>query len=44
MKIPVGLTQEPTKVDVDRNSETIPTNKAVVLIAVDVRQVIADVL
>jgi hypothetical protein len=44
VKIPAGLTHQPTKIDVYRASDTIPTHKALVAIALDVRKRIADVL
>jgi hypothetical protein len=44
VKIPAGLTYQRTEIDVDRASNSVPTNKAFVAIALDVREIIADVL
>jgi hypothetical protein len=44
VKIPSGLTYQRTEIDVDRASESVPTDKALVAIALDVREIIADVL
>jgi hypothetical protein len=44
MEIPTGLVHQRAKIDVNRPSDTIPTYKALIAIALDVRERIADVL
>jgi len=44
MKIQSGLTQQSTKVDVNGASDAVPTHKPIISVAMDVREIIADVL
>jgi hypothetical protein len=44
MEIPPGLTYQRSEIDVDRPSDPVPTYKPVISVAVDIREIIADIL
>jgi hypothetical protein len=44
MEIPPGLTYQRSEIDVDRASDPVPTYKPIISVAVDIREIIADVL
>jgi hypothetical protein len=44
MEIPPGLTYQRSEIDVDRPSDPVPTYKPIISVAVDVREVITDIL
>jgi hypothetical protein len=44
MEIPPGLTYQRSEIDVDRPSHAVPTYKPIISVAVDIREIIADIL
>jgi hypothetical protein len=44
MEIPPGLTYQRSEIDVDRASDPVPTYKPIISVAVDIREIIADIL
>ena len=44
MEIPSGLIHQRTEIDVNRSSNPIPTDKPIISVAMDVGEIIADVL
>jgi hypothetical protein len=43
MEIPPGLTYQRSEIDVDRPSDPVPTYKPIISVAVDIREIIADI-
>jgi hypothetical protein len=44
MEIPAGLTDQRSEIDINRLSDPVPTNEPIISVAVDVREVITDIL
>ena len=44
MEIPAGLIYQRAEIDIDRFSDAVPTHKPIISVAMDVREIITDVL
>jgi hypothetical protein len=44
MEIPAGLAYQCSEIDINRPSDPVPTNEPIISVALDVREIITDIL